>query len=193
MSRRSSRWTDIRCRSGMRAPSWAIFIHWGLYSVPGWAPLTHPDHDFSSNDYIKYDPYAEWYLNTMRIPGSPTQEYHKQHYGDDRATTISRPTFNRESKKWNPDEMAHDFSGCWRALRGADKQASRRLHALAEHDPQSDAEPEAEPTACRARHCRRVDHGRSEARTEDGSLLLRRVRLDLQHRPHSRSTQTTTP
>src|ERR1035441_7787007 len=43
-----------------------IFIHWGLYSVPGWAPLTHPDHDFSSNDYIKYDPYAEWYYNTMR-------------------------------------------------------------------------------------------------------------------------------
>ena len=22
-----------------------IFIHWGLYSVPGWAPLSHPDHD----------------------------------------------------------------------------------------------------------------------------------------------------
>ena len=20
-----------------------IFIHWGLYSVPGWAPLVHPD------------------------------------------------------------------------------------------------------------------------------------------------------
>jgi Alpha-L-fucosidase len=26
-----------------------IFIHWGLYSVPGWAPITHPSHDFSSN------------------------------------------------------------------------------------------------------------------------------------------------
>ena len=36
-----------------------IFIHWGLYSVPGWAPLNHPDHDFSSADYIKYNPYAE--------------------------------------------------------------------------------------------------------------------------------------
>ena len=24
-----------------------IFIHWGLYSVPGWAPLTHPEHDFA--------------------------------------------------------------------------------------------------------------------------------------------------
>jgi alpha-L-fucosidase len=85
-----------------------IFIHWGLYSVPGWAPLTHPDHDFSSNDYIKYDPYAEWYLNTMRIPGSPTQEYHKQHYGDQSYYNFA-PTFNSESKRWNPDKMATIF------------------------------------------------------------------------------------
>ncbi|HEY2472051.1 MAG TPA: alpha-L-fucosidase [Terracidiphilus sp.] len=85
-----------------------IFIHWGLYSVPGWAPVNHPDHDFSSNDYIKYDPYAEWYLNTMRVPGSPTAEYHKQHYGDQGYYDFA-PTFNRESKKWNPDKMAGIF------------------------------------------------------------------------------------
>ena len=35
-------------------PAWfadaklGIFIHYGLYSVPGWAPLVHPGHDFSS-------------------------------------------------------------------------------------------------------------------------------------------------
>ena len=58
-----------------------IFIHWGLYSVPGWAPLVHPEHDFASPDYITNNPYAEWYLNTMRIDGSPTQKYHREHYG----------------------------------------------------------------------------------------------------------------
>jgi alpha-L-fucosidase len=86
-----------------------IFIHWGLYSVPGWAPLTHPDHDFSSNDYIKYDPYAEWYLNTMRIPGSPTESYQKEHYGADFNYYDFSQTFNRESKKWDPDKMAGIF------------------------------------------------------------------------------------
>jgi alpha-L-fucosidase len=86
-----------------------IFIHWGLYSVPGWAPLTHPNHDFSSNDYIKYDPYAEWYLNTMRVPGSPTEAYHKEHYGADFGYYNFAPAFNRESKKWNPDAMAAIF------------------------------------------------------------------------------------
>lgn len=85
-----------------------IFIHWGLYSVPGWAPLNHPDHDFSTNDYIKYDPYAEWYLNTMRVPGSPTQAYHREHYGDAGYYDFA-PQFNRESKKWNPDTMAAIF------------------------------------------------------------------------------------
>ena len=86
-----------------------IFIHWGLYSVPGWAPLSHPDHDFSSQDYIKNNPYAEWYLNVLRIPGSPTQAYHRQHYGADFGYYDFAPVFNRESKKWNPDEMATIF------------------------------------------------------------------------------------
>lgn len=86
-----------------------IFIHWGLYSVPGWAPLTHPDHDFSSDDYIKYDPYAEWYLNTVRIPGSPTEAYNREHYGANFNYYDFATEFNRESAKWNPDAMAAIF------------------------------------------------------------------------------------
>ncbi len=62
-----------------------IFIHWGLFSVPAWSPeqtedimtqmAADPDKAFANN------PYAEWYLNTLRIPGSPTQAFHKKHYG----------------------------------------------------------------------------------------------------------------
>jgi alpha-L-fucosidase len=86
-----------------------IFIHWGLYSVPGWAPLSHPDHDFASQDYIKYNPYAEWYLNVMRIDGSPTQAYHREHYGADFDYYNFAPTFDQEIQKWNPDAMAKIF------------------------------------------------------------------------------------
>ncbi len=86
-----------------------IFIHWGLYSVPGWAPLVHPEHDFASQDYIKYNPYAEWYLNTMRLDGSPTQAYHREHYGTDYDYYNFAPTFDREIQKWNPDAMAKVF------------------------------------------------------------------------------------
>ena len=86
-----------------------IFIHWGLYSVPGWAPLNHPDHDFNSADYIKYNPYAEWYLNVLRIDGSPTQAYHREHFGANFSYYDFAPAFNRESRKWNPDQMATVF------------------------------------------------------------------------------------
>ena len=42
-------------------PNWfhdaklGIFAHWGLYSVPGWAA------------WFGRNPYAEWYLNSIRI------------------------------------------------------------------------------------------------------------------------------
>ena len=86
-----------------------IFIHWGLYSVPGWAPLSHPNHDFSAQDYIINNPYAEWYYNTMRIDGSPTQKYHRDTYGADYNYYNFAPIFNQEIQKWNPDAMAEIF------------------------------------------------------------------------------------
>jgi len=86
-----------------------IFIHWGLYSVPGWAPLKHPDHDFSSSDYIRYDPYAEWYYNTLRVPNSPTADYDREHYGPNHNYYDFTPTFNQEIKKWDPAKMTAIF------------------------------------------------------------------------------------
>lgn len=86
-----------------------IFVHWGLYSVPGWAPLVHPEHDFYSQDYITHNPYAEWYLNSMRLNGSPTQAYHREHYGADYDYYNFAPIFNRETEKWNPDSWAKIF------------------------------------------------------------------------------------
>jgi alpha-L-fucosidase len=85
-----------------------IFVHWGLYSVPGWAPLSHPEHDFRNVDYIKNNPYAEWYYNVMRIDGSPTQAYHRQHYGGADYYNFA-PVFNQESAKWKPDQWAGIF------------------------------------------------------------------------------------
>ena len=86
-----------------------IFVHWGLYSVPGWAPLQHPNHDFTSPDYIKDNPYAEWYYNVMRVPGSPTAAYHREHFGANFSYYDFAPVFDRESRKWNPDQMAQIF------------------------------------------------------------------------------------
>jgi alpha-L-fucosidase len=86
-----------------------IFIHWGLYSVPGWAVLTPEGEKLSPEEYLKRNPYAEWYLNTLRLDGSPTQEYHKEHYGANYDYYNFADTFNKEIQKWKPEEMAAVF------------------------------------------------------------------------------------
>ncbi len=96
-------------------PAWyddaklGIFVHWGLYSVPGWAPVSHPEHDFGSSNYISYNPYAEWYYNTMRIDGSPTWKYHREHYGSDYDYYNFTSTFDSESSKLDPNVWAQTF------------------------------------------------------------------------------------
>lgn len=76
-----------------RPPEWylnakfGIFIHWGPASVPAWAYRTTLNTQEMIKEkgltyYFKYNPYSIWYFNTMRIPGSPTQEHHKQAWGD---------------------------------------------------------------------------------------------------------------
>ena len=87
-----------------------IFIHWGLYSVPGWAVLTPEGTKLSEEEYLKRNPYAEWYLNTLRLEGSPTQAYHQEHYGADYDYYNFAVTFNQEIQKWKPDEWARVFS-----------------------------------------------------------------------------------
>ena len=96
-------------------PAWyddaklGIFVHWGLYSVPGWAPISHPAHDFDSSQYISYNPYAEWSYNTMRIDGSPTWKYHREHYGANYDYYNFAPVFDRESSKLDANLWAQTF------------------------------------------------------------------------------------
>jgi alpha-L-fucosidase len=64
-----------------------VFIHWGLYSVPGWAPRV-PDiqailRHHSPRWLMRNNPYAEWYANTVQLDGSPTQRHHAEAYGRD--------------------------------------------------------------------------------------------------------------
>ena len=88
-----------------------IFIHWGLYSVPGWAVLT-PEEELKKlpqKEYVRRNPYAEWYLNTLRLKGSPTDEYHREHYGADYDYYNFAGVFDKEMQKWKPEEWARVF------------------------------------------------------------------------------------
>ncbi|SEF15632.1 alpha-L-fucosidase [Streptomyces sp. Ag109_O5-10] len=78
--------------AGHRAPYWfndakfGIFIHWGVYSVPAWAPVGVQ--------------YAEWYWDQMQDPDNPTYAYHRDTYGADFAYDDFIPRFTAE--KFDP-------------------------------------------------------------------------------------------
>lgn len=93
-------------------PAWfteakfGIFIHWGIYSVPAYAPVI-PGRLA----------YAEWYWNAMtngrdNAKANPTQtgtwDYHKKMYGADYAYENFAPQFRAEL--FDPDHWADVFA-----------------------------------------------------------------------------------
>ncbi|MFX0099993.1 MAG: alpha-L-fucosidase [Candidatus Hodarchaeota archaeon] len=91
-----------------------IFIHWGLYSVPAFAPVRDKDYvEIMATEglagHMRSNPYAEWYLNSMRIPGTETKKYQEETYGKDFKYDDFIPEFNQAIKKWNPEDMVNIF------------------------------------------------------------------------------------
>lgn len=102
-----------------QVPDWfhnaklGIFIHWGLYSVPAFAPNAGELSEIlASGDWGKWfanNPYAEWYMNSYRIDGSPTQQYHRATYGPKFNYAEFGPLFNQAVEQWDPDAWAQLF------------------------------------------------------------------------------------
>ncbi len=100
-------------------PNWfhnaklGIFVHWGLYSVPAYAPIAGELGDIlASGEWAKWfanNPYAEWYMNSYQIEGSPTQKYHKEKYGANFNYADFAPLYKQAIQKWNPNAMAALF------------------------------------------------------------------------------------
>ncbi len=101
-------------------PAWyadakfGIFIHWGLFSVPAFAPTKQGDYlemmrKYSQAYVFSQQPYAEWYWNSLRVPGSPTHQYHLKTYGADVPYQAFVESFNQQVKQWEPQVWADLF------------------------------------------------------------------------------------
>lgn len=91
-----------------------IFIHWGLYSVPAYAPVASEDfHTITQEKSDRYlftnQPYAEWYKNSIMIPGSPASQYHQKHYRDMPYEKFAE-SFRKTAKKADVEEWADAFA-----------------------------------------------------------------------------------
>ncbi len=101
-------WLSLRTHS---IPKWyddakfGIFIHWGLYSVPGWATPTGELGAVAEDQWFMNNPYAEWYLNSLRIKGSPTWKHHVDKYGENFDYYKFADMWKAE--RWDPKEWVN--------------------------------------------------------------------------------------
>ncbi len=101
-------------------PTWfddaklGIFVHWTPASVPAWAPLTGEMADVVARRgwryWMAHNPYAEWYANSLRIKGSPTQRYHQQTFGEHFPYEAFVPQFIQAHTHWHPSAWAETFA-----------------------------------------------------------------------------------
>ena len=98
-------------------PTWfddakfGIFIHWGLFSVPGFAAgRSHVGNSMAENfdEAVVMTPYTEWYDNAIRVVGSPSAKFPKEHYGD-RPYSDFREPFQKGLEQWDPAAWARTF------------------------------------------------------------------------------------
>jgi alpha-L-fucosidase len=94
-----------------------IFVHWGLYSIPAFAERTGDDYTAFMRDLTTGKdtkgriPYAEWYLNALRVPGSATSRYHQATYGGNFTYFDFRDQFEANSATVDLAEWAACFAG----------------------------------------------------------------------------------
>jgi alpha-L-fucosidase len=105
---------------GRPLPAWfgdakfGIMIHWSLFSVPGYAPVPEADFAQMQKRYgmgytLRHTPYAEWYQNSLRIAGSSTQEFHREHFGQGFPYEDFRIAFEAGSDELDPARWAGFF------------------------------------------------------------------------------------
>ena len=93
-------WTSLEKR---KMPAWfqqskfGIFIHWGVYAVPSYAPVI-PNSGES---------YAEWYWNQLESKKPNFVQFHKKNYGD----SFPYPAFEKQFKAemFEPNQWADIF------------------------------------------------------------------------------------
>ncbi|HEY1709327.1 MAG TPA: alpha-L-fucosidase [Rhizomicrobium sp.] len=89
-----------------------IFIHWGLFSIPGFASKSGSISDAFKNNYdiaVALTPYCEWYWNAIKVPESESAKHHAEIYGGAPYQDFREPFF-KGLEQWRPDEWAELFA-----------------------------------------------------------------------------------
>jgi alpha-L-fucosidase len=106
-----SAFTNRPCPAWYARPQLGVFIHWGVFAVPAYAPGGVSISDLFRTDYdnaMAISPYAEWYWNAMRVPGSPTADHHARVHAN-RPYESFRDDFEAAAQAFDADAWADLF------------------------------------------------------------------------------------
>ncbi len=100
------------CPDWFAKPQLGVFIHWGMFAIPAYAPAEVSITELFRTDYehaMAYGPYSEWYWNAMRVKGSPTEAHHAREHGG-RPYEDFRAEFDAAAKAFDADAWAQMFA-----------------------------------------------------------------------------------
>ncbi len=99
-------------------PAWyddakfGIFIHWGLFAIPGFATRSGSISDAFRDHYdtaVARTPYTEWYWNAIKVPESESARHHAEVWGNAPYESFRAP-FLKGLEQWRPEEWAAAFA-----------------------------------------------------------------------------------
>ncbi|MGH6987588.1 MAG: alpha-L-fucosidase [Caulobacteraceae bacterium] len=99
------------------APDWfdeakfGVFIHWGLFSIPAFAPKVGSISDSLKAHYdraMAMTPYTEWYANSIRVKDTPSARFHRKNFGGAPYEDFRAP-FLAGLEDWDPKAWARIF------------------------------------------------------------------------------------
>jgi alpha-L-fucosidase len=82
-----------------------------MFAIPAYAARLGSISDAFKTDYdraVAMTPYTEWYANAIKVPGTPSAEFHKATYGDAPYEAFKEP-FLVGLKAWDPAAWAESF------------------------------------------------------------------------------------
>jgi alpha-L-fucosidase len=109
---------NLESLNAHKIPEWyddakfGIFVHWGLFSIPGFASRSGSISDAFRDRYdtaVAHTPYTEWYWNAIRVPESESAAHHREVWHDAPYEDF-RSAFLKSLEQWRPEEWADLFA-----------------------------------------------------------------------------------
>src|SRR5215472_14782448 len=100
-----------------RVPEWyddakfGIFIHWGMWAIPGFAAKTGSIGDAFRDHYdiaVALTPYTEWYWNAIKVSESESAQHHREVWNNQPYENFREP-FLKGLEEWSPGAWADLF------------------------------------------------------------------------------------